>query len=144
MPDSLSVEPFSLDKRPLVQHFHFGDEPYQREIEERIKGKDVETSIERGTEVFLYRRGDEVVGYGSLGGTRRPWPPGQKKSWDKFSIIPAVGLIPKYHGQPENVAPEKRYSSQILLHLTSTRAILQRSSCTSVLASPWVVNETAI
>jgi ribosomal protein S18 acetylase RimI-like enzyme len=117
MLDSLTVEPFSLDKRPQVQHFHFGDEPYQREVEEWIKGPDVEESLGRGTEVYLYRLGDEIVGYGSIGETRRPWPPGQKKIWDTFSIIPMVGLLPQYRSYPAGADRDQRLSSQILLHL---------------------------
>ena len=125
MPGTLSAEPFSLDKRALIVGFDCGDDSYQKELAEWIAGTDVEESLAKGTKVFLYRddKGD-VVGYGSIGETRRPWPPGQKKTSDKFSIIPAVAIKRAYWGEPKGGARESRYSSQIMNDLIARARML--------------------
>lgn len=92
------------------------DKPWSRAATEWLLGSDVWESIEkRGTKVWLFRTElDVIVGFGSLGMTRRKWPPPDGK-YSNLLIIPMLGIDRRFHGQPPD--PDKRYSKQILSHL---------------------------
>lgn len=96
--------------------FNCGDEPWAKAATEWIIGSDVwESMKERKTRVWLYRNAaDVVVGFGSLGFTRRRWPPPDGGHCN-FLFIPMLGIDRCFRGQP----PEERfrYSHQILSHL---------------------------
>jgi GNAT superfamily N-acetyltransferase len=77
----------------------------------------VEKSVTQfGTKVWLFRResDDQLIGFGSLGRTRRRWPP-PSGQYVNLPIIPQLAVDVKFHGQPANDPP--RYSHQILGHL---------------------------
>ncbi|MEQ1903922.1 MAG: hypothetical protein ABL888_07055 [Pirellulaceae bacterium] len=65
--------------------------------------------------MWLYRTGAGLlVGFGSLGVTRRRWPP-PNGSYSNILILPMLGLDYRYHGKPPD--KEMRYSNQIISHL---------------------------
>ncbi len=96
--------------------FDCGDEPWAKAATAWITGSDVWASIkERKTRVWLYRNAvDAVVGFGSLGFTRRRWPPPDGGHCN-FLFIPMLGMDRTFHGQPPD--EQFRYSRQILSHL---------------------------
>ena len=114
MPRNLRAEEFTPDKAPQVAGFSCGEEPWERAISEWITGEGVFRSIvEKGSRVWLYFTQDtgELVGYGSLGKTRRRWPsPGG--DYLNLSIIPAMGIQTAYQGEPRNDPP--KFSHQVL------------------------------
>ncbi len=96
--------------------FDCGEEPWAKAATEWIIGSDVWESIqERKTRVWLYRNAvDVVVGFGSLGFTRRRWPPPDGGHCN-FLFIPMLGIDRRFHGKP--LERRFRYSHQILSHL---------------------------
>jgi hypothetical protein len=103
------------DQSELID-FDCGQEPWARAATEWLLGSEVWESIKkRGTRVWLYRtESNVIVGFGSLGVTRRRWPP-PDGSYGNLPIIPMLGLDDRFRGQPPD--PAKRYSSQIVSHL---------------------------
>jgi hypothetical protein len=101
---------------PDLMDFDCGREPWARAATEWLLGSEVWQSIEkRATKVWLYRTAaDVVVGFGSLGMTRRRWPP-PDGGYANLLIIPMLGMDYRFHGQPPD--PVRRYSNQILSHL---------------------------
>lgn len=74
-------------------------------------GKAIESISKYGTEVWLYfNQADELVGFGSLGKTRRPVPP-PNGPYLHISIIPSLAIRRELWGKPTD--PPK-YSQQIL------------------------------
>ena len=57
---------------------------------------------------------DQLIGFGSLGRTRRRWPPPTGEHINLL-IIPQLAVDIRFHGQPADDPP--RYSHQILGHL---------------------------
>jgi hypothetical protein len=115
MADPLQVIPFAPDMLDQVRDFHYGDEPYQRDLADWMSN-DAIRSLGLGTKIWLYINAvPDIVGYGSLGVTRWRFPePTSAKT--ELVIIPAVALRSCYWGQPSG-PPEDRYSSQIMCQL---------------------------
>lgn len=115
-PYQLYADELTEDDRSELIDFDCGQEPWARAATEWLLGSDVWESIKkRGTRVWLYRtESNVVVGFGSLGVTRRRWPP-PDGSYGNLLIIPMLGLDYRFHGQPPD--PAKRFSSQIVGHL---------------------------
>jgi ribosomal protein S18 acetylase RimI-like enzyme len=119
MPRLLLAEPFAPDKLPIVADFHCGNDAWSEAIAAWIKGDVQEPAsalrsmAERQTKVWLYFTPDtkELVGYGSLGLTRRRWP-GPKDEWMNLAILPAIGIHSRFQGEPKNDPP--KFSRQIL------------------------------
>ena len=103
------------DRSDLVQ-FDCGSGNWAQAATEWIQGSDAWESIKiRKTRVWLYRNEQNVlVGYGSLGFTRRKWPPPNGQHGN-LQIIPMLGLDFHFHGKP--VDRQWRYSHQIVSHL---------------------------
>ncbi len=117
MPQPLYAVPFALEDRELFADFFCGDEPWSLAAAEWICGSGVEKSLTQpGSQVWLYRResDDQLVGFGSLGRTRRRWPP-PSGQYANLLIIPQLAVDARFRGQPANDPP--RYSHQILGHL---------------------------
>lgn len=93
-----------------------GSETYQSELAVWLQNE-APDAITRGTRVWLYfNQAGAFVGFGSLGPTNWRYPdPSSKRTG--VVLIPAVAVQREFWGKPENVAPQERYSSQILRHL---------------------------
>ena len=104
------------DIADLVSFDCGSQDAWSRAATEWIVGRDVWESIEkRKTKVWLYRNdSDVVVGFGSLGLTRRKWPP-PDGGYTNLLIIPMLGVDHRFHGFPPDV--RYRYSNQIMSHL---------------------------
>ena len=116
-PFQLYADPFTRNDLAELVHFDCGSEDsWARTATEWIVGNDVWESIEkRKTKVWLYRNESGViVGYGSLGLTRRKWPP-PDGGYVNLLIVPMLGMDYRFHGQPPD--PNFRYSNQIISHL---------------------------
>lgn len=104
---------FTANHLELVQGFDCGDEPWQTEVSDWIKGPVLQDMEGWGTEVWLYLSGDgQIIGFGSLGRTRWQWPTGTDRR-EFISIIPNVGIRREFWGQPPGNRDE-RYSSLII------------------------------
>ncbi|MBX3419566.1 MAG: N-acetyltransferase [Pirellulaceae bacterium] len=103
------------DRKDLID-FSCGDETWSRAATEWLIGSEVWRSIEeRKTKVWLYRTADgQLIGFGSLGVTRRRWPP-PEGGYANLLIIPMIGIDVRYHGQPSD--KNWRYSHQVISHL---------------------------
>ena len=116
-PYQLYADEFSEDDLPELVDFDCcgdSDTPWARAADEWLLGSDVWQSKRRGTRVWLYRLGSGVVvGFGSLGMTRRRWPP-PDGGYRNLLIIPMLGIDYRFQGGP--TASEK-YSHQIVRHL---------------------------
>lgn len=103
------------DRSDLVQ-FDCGPGKWAEAASEWLQGSEVWESIKnRNTRVWLFRNEQNVlVGFGSLGITRRNWPPPDGR-YENLQIIPMLGLDHHFHGKP----PDRkwRYSHQIISHL---------------------------
>ena len=113
----LSVTKFTKAHAALVQQFHCGDKPWHEALNLWISTNDVFDDIDKfGTAVWIYRRGNKVVGYGSVGKTWRPYPPGQKQFlW--VALIPMVAVQTDFQGRPRKAARDEKYAGQIMNHL---------------------------
>lgn len=101
-------EDISLD---AVQNFYCGDEPWEREVSDWIKGQGVLDDMQRG-EVWLYRtETDILVGFGSLSEPGWSYP---NRNDPKPNLIPMLGIQRQFWGHPLNSLPEERYSWQIM------------------------------
>lgn len=120
-PYQLHADEFTQGDRSELAHFDCGkEEPWARAATEWLLGSDVWESMEkRGTKVWLYRTGSGViVGFGSLGITRRRWPP-PDGGYTNLLIIPMLGIDRRFQGEPPGQPSHSRwrYSNQILSHL---------------------------
>jgi ribosomal protein S18 acetylase RimI-like enzyme len=117
MQDILQAEEFSVSKLDEVQGFHCGDSPWAIAQSRWItEGLAIKSMSERGTEIWLYySESGELVGFGSLGKARRPFPP-DGKTFVNCSIIPSIAIRSEYQGKP--VTPPK-YSDQIISDLVA-------------------------
>lgn len=115
-PYQLYADELTDDDRAELINLNCGDEPWSRTATEWMLGSDVWKSIEKHrTRVWLYRNGsDVIVGFGSLGTTRRKWPP-PSGDYSNLLIIPMLGIDCQFQGKPPD--PRHRYSHQILSHL---------------------------
>ncbi len=122
-PHQLFADEFAGDDVRELIHFDCGDEPWAKAATEWIIGSDVWESInKRGTKVWLYRNNaGVVVGFGSLGTTRRPWPP-PDGGFCQFLLIPMLGIDAKFRGQPPDL--RFRFSHQIIKHLRHEAELL--------------------
>jgi len=114
MPRHLRAEEFTPEKSLHVASFSCGEDPWEEAISEWITGEGVVHSmVERGTRVWLYfiQDTDELVGYGSLGRTRRRWPPPDGE-FINLSMIPMMGIQTIHQGEPRDDPP--KFSHQIL------------------------------
>lgn len=115
-PYQLYADLLTEKDRPDLAQFDCGSGHWAEAATEWIQGSDVWESIKnRGTRVWLFRnvQGD-LVGYGSLGLTRRKWPPPDGRHAN-LQIIPMLGLDHHFHGKPSD--REWRYSHQLISHL---------------------------
>jgi hypothetical protein len=118
MPQLLYAAAFALEDRELLADFSCGDEPWSLAAAEWIQGGGVEKSVtQHGTQVWLFRRDsdNQLIRFGSLGQTRRRWPPPTGPHINLL-IIPQLAVDIRFHGQPADDPP--RYSHQILGHLS--------------------------
>ena len=102
MPQLLYAVPFVLEDRELFAEFSCGDEPWSQAAAEWLRGGGVEKSLtQHGTHVWLFRRDsdDQLIGFGSLGRTRRRWPPPTGRHINLL-IIPQLAIDIRFHGQP--------------------------------------------
>jgi ribosomal protein S18 acetylase RimI-like enzyme len=100
-----------------VQAFQCGQEPWETEVSDWIKGPrgagGAVDDIENGNQVWLYATPEgDLVGFASLGSTCQRWPRA-KDPPVAASIIPMLGIDQKFWGQPPGPR-EQRYSAQIL------------------------------
>lgn len=114
-PYQLYADEFTEEDLSELLDLDCGNEPWSRAATEWILGTDKWDSIQKhGTRVWLYRNDTVVVGFGSLGITRRRWPP-PNGGYCNLLIIPMLGIDHRFHGQPPD--PHPRYSHQIVSHL---------------------------
>lgn len=127
-PYQLFADEFTEADQSELAHFDCGeadDAPWARAANEWLFGSDVWESKKRGTTVWLYRLASGVlVGFGSLGLTRRRWPP-PDGGYANLLIIPMLGIDRQCHAQPPD--EEMRYSRQILNHLLYEASQLYQS-----------------
>jgi len=139
MASSLATVPFTADLFPLVADFDCRADrsrpptPWEEDVNEWIKPETEPRPRywmnKKGSQcrIWLYIKeregveGYDVVGYGSL--CRSKWPDVRAEPWrpdlpkEPVSLIPSVGIQTPFQGQPSDVAPSERYSSQIIEHL---------------------------
>ena len=122
MSESLTRHTFSANDLPDVQDFHCGDEPYEKEVAEWLKGPAVEgvdsaiNSIvhpDKPSRVWLYKIGKKIVGFGSLAKSEWRWPGKNNDGFVPLSVIIWIGVQKEFWGKPEGPKDE-RYSAQIL------------------------------
>jgi ribosomal protein S18 acetylase RimI-like enzyme len=112
MPDMLRKEIFSPDNVGDVADFFCGDQQWDRFQAIWIKEQAVKSIAQHGTEVFLYYNDqDELVAFGSIGKTRRRYPPPDGE-YIHLSIIPSLAIQSQFQGQPNDGSP--KYSHQIM------------------------------
>ncbi len=120
MPQGLFKDVFTESDLEEVQSFDCGNEPYQQEVANWLKGSlgadSALTSInhqERPGKVWLYRLEDgTLVGFGALGKSEWRWK-GKKDPKIPLTVVIWIGLGKEFHGQPPGPR-EQRYSWQIL------------------------------
>jgi ribosomal protein S18 acetylase RimI-like enzyme len=115
-PYQLYADAFTQADVADLASFNCGEGPWAEAATEWIHGSDVwESMQQRQTRVWLFRNDkDVVVGFGSLGLTRRKWPP-PDGTHVNMQIIPMLGLDYHFHGKPPD--REWRYARQIVSHL---------------------------
>jgi len=115
-PYQLFADEFTREDIADLIDFDCGQEPWAQAATQWICGSDVWESVRsRGTNVWVYRNNaDVIVGFGSLGVTRRRWPP-PDGGHSNFLFIPMLGIDKHFHGQPAD--EQFRYSRQIMSHL---------------------------
>ena len=113
----LYADEFTEEDLPELAQFDCrgdSDAPWARAANEWLLGSEVWQSKRRGTCVWLYRLASGVVvGFGSLGMTRRRWPP-PDGGYRNLLIIPMLGIDHLFQGKPTE---SEKYSHQILNHL---------------------------
>lgn len=116
MSEVLTPVVFSPELADSVRDFDCGDEPFQSELADSLRGESHD-AMRRGVKVWLYvNPAAEVVGFGALGATRWPYPGASDKKV-ALAVIPAVAIQRRFWGRPEGVEPGARFSSQILRQL---------------------------
>jgi GNAT superfamily N-acetyltransferase len=112
MSSGLSRLPFTTGSTSDVDGFECGDTTWGILAAKWIREGGALASIQdRGTKVWLYINEDKrLVGFGSIGTTRRQHPPGSN-DYANFVIIPQIAVAREFWGKPVNGL---RYSHQIL------------------------------
>jgi hypothetical protein len=127
----LDAIPFTRALRDKVKGFNCGDEEWERPLNEWITTDAVFHDMAAfGTSVLLYMLGEKVIGYGSIGVTRRPYPPTnhpRRGDFRKMSIIPMVAMQLDYHGKPWCAGKDERYAGQIMNDLIGRARLLKES-----------------
>ncbi len=119
MATSLTRVEFSQDLLADVADFICGNEAYEAELAEWIRGEALQ-AMEQGAKVWLYYNENlEVVGYGSLGESRWKYPDPRSSKKTTLLVIPAVAIQKAFQGKPEGDR-DQRYSSQIMSDLLAT------------------------
>ncbi len=122
----LSKVRFDAHLLPAVEHFDCGDSVCGLNAAKWLKGNPSVTEdcaltvIEKfGTEVWLYKTAEgELVGFASLGHTR--WRiPNSDSPRKLVSVIPWLGIQPKFRKKPEGAPIEETYAGLILDDLIS-------------------------
>jgi GNAT superfamily N-acetyltransferase len=122
MAETLTRHVFTKANLPDVQDFYCGDEPYEMEVANWLKGSDedgVDSALnsinhpERPSQVWLYKLGEKLVGFGSLAKTDWRWPGTNNDPKLPLSIIIWIGVQKDYWGQPPG-PKEEWFSTQIL------------------------------
>lgn len=122
MDETLTKHVFTGKDLSDVQDFNCGDEPYEVEVANWLKGPglpDVDSALtsinhpEKPGRVWLYKLGTDIVGFGALAKTDWRWPGKNNDPKLPLSIVIWVGVQKKYWGQPPG-PKEERYSIQIL------------------------------
>src|SRR5271169_2116361 len=70
----------------------------------------------RNNQVWLFLLRSRIVGYGTLGTTRRPIP-APSGPFTRCSIIPFFGLQLHYRGRPRWALRDERFAGQIMGHI---------------------------
>jgi GNAT superfamily N-acetyltransferase len=138
-PDQLFAIPFQQTDQARLEAFNCGSEPWARAASEWIRGSEVLTSMEKHqTKVWLFENSaGTLVGFGSLGPTRRRWPP-PDGDYLQLLLIPMVAIERAMHGKPDD--PEWRYSHQIMSHLIAEAGHWRASSEHSPASRPsWLL-----
>ncbi|MCD4728254.1 MAG: hypothetical protein K8R46_11360, partial [Pirellulales bacterium] len=127
MPPLLEVAEFLPADLPLVADFHCGDTTWGRAMSNWIRAPQTAKfgNARHDTTIWLYYNPDDrMVGFGSIGTTRRPHP-SPDDSYENFSIIPALAVHSDFqHIVPESPTDNPRYSNQILSHLINEAMLL--------------------
>lgn len=122
MAQSLTRQIFTSADLPDVQNFHCGDDPFELEVANWLKGTagpDVDSAVnsinhpDKPGRVWLYKLGERLVGFGALAKTDWRWPGKNNDPKLPLSIIIWVGVQKEFQGQPDG-PKEERYSAQIL------------------------------
>lgn len=122
MAETLTRHPFTKADLRDVQDFDCGDEPHELEVSNWLKGSDEQgvdsalnsiAHLEKPGRVWLYRHGDQIVGFGSLARTEWRWPGKNNDPKLPLSIIIWVGVQKRFWGMPAG-PKENRFSAQIL------------------------------
>jgi len=115
-PYQLYADLLTENDRPDLAQFDCGSGKWAEAATEWIQGSDVWESIKKkGTRVWLFRNDQGVlVGFGSLGFTRRKWPPPDGQHGN-LQIIPMLGLDFHFQGKPPD--RQWRYSHQLISHV---------------------------
>ena len=123
MPDTLLQQPFSHKFLDEVAEFFCGSDPWDLAQSTWIRDTALSSMETRGTKVWLYYNTlDQLVGFGSLGITRRRFPP-PGGEYVQLSIIPSLAIKVEFQGRPEE---PPRYSHQIMQDLLA-KARLQNT-----------------
>jgi ribosomal protein S18 acetylase RimI-like enzyme len=104
---------------PRVQGFYCGSADWETYVADWLKSGEVIKDMKnprRQTQTWLFWRRRRLVGFGSLGKTRRPIPAGTPQFVDA-AIIPFFGVDKDYHGKPRYASRDDRYAGQIMNHL---------------------------
>ena len=105
---------------PLVAEFECGSEEWETPLAEWISsGLAIEDMRPpRSSKVWLYKHRGQIVGYGSLGKTRRPYPTATDPH-RIVAIIPMVAIQSRFQGKPLRASKQEKFSGQILYDLIS-------------------------
>ncbi len=113
---------FTPSEWPNVQGFDCGDEPYEKEVSEWLKGPSgagIDSALNsisdpaRPSRLWLYKLGEEVVRFGALSKTTWRWPGKNNDPTLPLSIIIWFAVQKAYWGQPPG-PKDSRYSAVIL------------------------------
>jgi hypothetical protein len=120
MPPILTKEVFTAAKLSEVRDFECGRDIWAVKAAEWINADPTEQSgalpsiAKHGNQVWLYRNADgELLGFGSLGTTRRSWFPGSVGK-ELLSIIPQIGIATRFQGEPRGGPKDEKYSRLLL------------------------------
>ena len=123
VPSEIIRTRFAYADLESVQQFDCGDEPYEREVANWIRGKEgaeidsALTSInhpDHPGRVWLYKlTTGTIVGFGSLGYSEWRWK-GKKDPKVPVTLIIWVGLQREFQGKPEGAVRDHKYSTIIL------------------------------